>query len=126
MVWLKRNVRLKRNIRPKKAVKNDETFLKGSNLKWTKEAVFEESKKYHTINEFRKNCNTAYVVARKNKWLKDMHWLEKVLKWTKEAVFEESKKHSNRSEFFNGNSVAYRVALKNKWLDEMVWLKNNK
>ena len=174
--WLKEMVWLKRNARPhKKTVKNNETFLKGSNLKWTKEAVFEESKKYgtrnefkknsnayqvavrkkwldempwlmivghyvkwtkeavfeeskkyHTINEFRKNCNTAYIVAHKNKWLKDMHWLEKVLKWTKEAVFEESKKYSNRSEFFNGNSVAYRVALKNKWLDEMVWLKNNK
>lgn len=174
--WLKEMVWLKRNVRPhKKTVKNNETFLKGSNLKWTKEAVFEESKKYgtrnefkknsnayqvavrqkwldempwlmivghyvkwtketvfeeskkyHTINEFRKNCNTAYIVARKNKWLKDMHWLEKVLKWTKEAVFEESKKYSNRSEFFNGNSVAYRVALKNKWLDEMVWFKHNK
>ena len=44
--------------------------------KWTKEKVFEESKKYTTRKEFVKGCSSAYNVAYRNGWLKEMTWLK--------------------------------------------------
>ena len=92
--------------------------------KWTKDAVFEEAKKYSTRKEFKKGCETAYKSALKNDWLNEMEWLKIVgnIKWTKDAVFEESRKYKTRGEF-QKNSGAYRAALRNKWIDEMTWLK---
>ena len=46
-----------------------------SEIKWTKEQVFEESKKYTSIAEFQKKSVSAYTKALKNKWLDDMTWL---------------------------------------------------
>lgn len=40
--------------------------------KWTKEKVFEETKKYKTRTEFYKSCGSVYNVARKNKWLDEL------------------------------------------------------
>ena len=93
--------------------------------KWTKETVFEESKKYISRSSFKYGNGTAYSVARKNKWLDEMTWLKKAkpkLKWTKEVVFEESKKYYNRGQFQVNCGVGYNVALNNGWLDEMTWL----
>lgn len=87
--------------------------------KWTKEAVFEEAKKYQTRNEFLKGCSSAYDVARKNKWLKEMTWfVNGYVKWTKEKAFEESKKYQTRTQFCKHNKGAYNAALENGWLDE--------
>ena len=92
--------------------------------KWTKEAVFEESKKYSTRREFELNASGAYSKALQNDWLKDMSWLELIRKtWTKEEVFEESRKYHSRADFSKGASGAYHIARRNKWLDEMPWLK---
>lgn len=41
-------------------------------ITWTKEQVFEESKKYTSIAEFQKKSVSAYTKALKNKWLDDM------------------------------------------------------
>ena len=38
---------------------------------WTYEHCYEEAKKYKTKKEFEKNCESAYKVALKNKWLGD-------------------------------------------------------
>ena len=96
---------------------------------WTKERVFEESKKYTTRTEFQKKSKRPYMVAYKNGWLDEMTWLKPLTKpngyWTKEKVFEESKKYTSRTEFFK-NSSAYHVAYRNRWLDEMTWLSNKK
>lgn len=63
--------------------------------KWTRETVFEESKKYSSRSEFKRMSYGAYHTACKNGWLDEMKWLvhpvPKPIKWTKEAVFEESK-----------------------------------
>ena len=45
-------------------------------IKWTKEAVFEESKKYTTKVEFKKSSSVAYRVAVKNEWIKEMTWIK--------------------------------------------------
>lgn len=92
------------------------------NVKWTKDAVFEESKKYKTRGDFQKNSG-AYRAALRNKWIDEMTWLKPDIKWTKDAVFEESKKYTTRGKFKNGNQSAYNVARSNNWLNEMTWLK---
>ena len=97
---------------------------------WTKERVFEESKKYSSREEFRKGCSSAHTVAQKKNWFHEMTWLKDYTSkprgyWTKEKVFEESKKYDSRSQFKKGNQSAYEVARVNKWLNEMIWLSNN-
>lgn len=95
--------------------------------KWTRETVFEESKKYSSRSEFKRMSYGAYHTACKNGWLDEMKWLvhpvPKPIKWTKEAVFEESKKYSSINDFNLENASAYTVARKKGWLDEMIWLK---
>ena len=91
--------------------------------KWTKETVFEESKKYSTRREFEENASSAYSKALQHSWLDEMTWL--VLKrksWTKEEVFDESKKYNSRAAFSKGAPGAYGIARREKWLDEMPWL----
>lgn len=91
--------------------------------KLTKEAVFEESKKYSTRREFELHASGAYSKALQNDWLKDMPWLKLIRKtWTKEEIFDESRKYSNRATFSKGASGAYHIARRNNWLDEMPWL----
>ena len=71
--------------------------------KWTRETVFEESKKYSSRSEFKKMSSGAFRIAYMNGWLDEMNWLiypaPKPIKWTKEAVFEESKKYSSINDF---------------------------
>ena len=97
---------------------------------WTKERVFEESKKYKTFKEFKKGSIGAYFAAKKHGWFDEITWLKYEKNkskpkgyWTKERVFEESKKYTSRSEFRKGSCVAYEVARKNNWWDDMPWIK---
>lgn len=96
-------------------------------FKWTKEAVFEEAKKYLTRAKLKYANSTVYYVARINGWLDEIFGKEKnkkpIRKWTKEALLEESKKYDTRYHFQIGNESAYNAALKRKLLDEMPWLK---
>lgn len=43
--------------------------------KWTKETVFEESKKYSSRSEFKKKKSGAFRIAYMNGWLDEMIWL---------------------------------------------------
>lgn len=94
--------------------------------KWTKEAVFEESRKYRTKVDFRKGSPGASAAAQKHRWMKEITWFEKPvswkLKWTKIAVFEEAKKYSTFDDFRKTNRSAYDVAYKKGWLEAMTWL----
>lgn len=42
--------------------------------KWTKETVFEESKKYSSRSEFKKKKSGAFRIAYMNGWLDEMIW----------------------------------------------------
>ena len=91
--------------------------------KWTKEVVFEESKKYSTRRQFEDGASSAYSKALQNGWLDDMPWLELTRKsWTKEEVYKESKKYNSRVAFSRGTPGAYGIARREKWLDDMPWL----
>lgn len=84
--------------------------------KWTKETVFEESKKYSSRAEFKRNKSRAFRVAYINGWLDEMIWLvhpiAKPIKWTKDAIFEESQKYTVVTEFMNNAITAYTIAKK--------------
>jgi len=107
-----------------------------SKKKWTREACYEEAKKYTTVYEFSKGCGSAYYRARKEGWVKEYTWFvdghkrdsQRRIKWTYETCRKESQKYKSRGEFSKGNPPAYQVALKNKWLDSYTWLisKGNK
>lgn len=98
------------------------TWLK-PDVKWTKEAVFEESKKHKTRAEFKRGNGHAYRLSIKEGWIDKMEWLKPYSKYTKDEIFKESKKYNSRNEFKHGSPM-YQIALKNKWLDEMPWLKS--
>lgn len=102
----------------------------GGSVKWTKNKVFLESKKYNTRNSFKKGCSSAYAVALKNKWLDEMPWL--ILKRhsskliTKEQVIEQVKKYKYKSYLRKYANLYFTVAEKNGWLDELDFEKYSK
>lgn len=92
-------------------------------MKWTKERVLQESKKYITRTEFAHGSPGAFHAAWKKGWLSEMVWhIPQVRNWTREAVFEESRKYTSRTEFARKCVGAYMAAKRNGWLDEMTWL----
>lgn len=98
--------------------------------KWTRETVFDESKKYSSITEFAAKNATAYIVAKKNGWLEEMPWLQRkyVIRgfWqSKTNVFEESHKYNALKDFRKGSPTAYDSAYNKGWLGEMTWLKKS-
>lgn len=94
-----------------------------SEIKWTKEKVFEESKKYSSLTEFARECGLAYAAARKYGCLKDMLWLGRKHhdKWTLEKLKKRSKKFGSKSEFRKFRSGAYDAILHNGWMNEIEW-----
>lgn len=55
---------------------------------WFYERCVEESRKYHTRAEFKKGCQSAYVIANRNGWLKDFTWLTTKKLWQYEECKE--------------------------------------
>ena len=68
----------------------DMTWLPTPTIKpnkyWTRERVFEESRKYKGRNEFQKESNRAYHVAREKGWLDEMTWLKNYKDLDKDQV----------------------------------------
>ena len=98
--------------------------------KWNKETCYQEAKKYKTRNEFQKGSASAYHVARRNKWLDDYTWFERLCKpngyWNYETCYEEARKYNTKTEFRNGCGGAYNVAKKHKWLNKYEWMVDGK
>ena len=97
---------------------------------WTKERVFEESKKYNDRPSFQKGSPSAYSLAKKHKWLDEMPNIKRLCKpngyWKcKENVFRASKECWNISEFEKKYSAAYQEALRKGWIKEMTWFHEN-
>lgn len=95
---------------------------KNYNFIWSKEKVFEESRKYSTKSEFNKNNSSAYNVARKNGWLQNMTWLHQKLQWNYESAYKESQKYHSRSEFKKNNRSAFDYIYKHNMLDQIAKL----
>ena len=98
-----------------------------------KKNVIEESKKYSSRTEFKKNSETAYNSALKNNWIDEMNWLDKNSNklpkgyWkNKENMMQEARKYSTKEEFKKGNLTAFLAAYKYGYIDEMHWLVKKK
>ena len=95
-------------------------------MKWTKDKVFEESRKYTSRSEFKKNSGSAFKSAYKNNWLDDMTWLIPKAKprdyWTDDMILNESKKYRSTAEFMRKNMYVYAKAVKLGLLGNMPWL----
>ena len=98
----------------------------GGNLKWTKEKCYEESLKYLTTKDLKKNNRFIYSKCKKNEWIKEFKHITDNINhikerkpsgyWTKEKCYEESLKYKTKKEFSNFNPTVYNKCLKNKWL----------
>ena len=89
--------------------------------KWTKKKVFELSRKYNSIKEFRENRPSLYNKAKCKGWIKEMTWLSRTKQpngwWTKDRFMEEYCKAGNDRKLLRKNNMpAYRAGIKNKWL----------
>lgn len=95
------------------------------NRKWTKDACYEEAKRYTSKSAFEKSNGSAYSAASKNGWLKDYNWFEelKIPKsyWTYEKCYEEAQKCHTLKEFYRGYEKAYRVAKEKGWVKDYTW-----
>lgn len=99
---------------------------------WTKERVFEESRKFTNKKDFERNAKGAYLKAMTNKWLDEMPWLcplplGPISKWSREAIIEESKKYKTKTEFAKKSPTAYIHAIEDKTIFlQMPWLEDRK
>lgn len=95
---------------------------------WTKERVFEESRKYSNKKDFENNAKGAFIKAMVNGWLSEMVWLKPlplgiISKWTRAAIIEESKKYTSKTEFAQNSPTAYQHACEDKTIfKEMPWI----
>lgn len=92
--------------------------MAGKTIKWTKERVIQESKKYSSRGAFEKANGSAYGIALANGGLGELPWLKPIRRrWTREAVFEEAKTPNSLN--------IYEKAKMNGWLTEMPWLESS-
>ena len=89
--------------------------------KWTKTDCINIAKKCKTFNDFRKN-NSAYLAARRNRWMDEIKILfpiKRETKWcNKQVVIDEAKKYMTRNEFRKKAKGAFESAYKNNWLKD--------
>ena len=96
-------------------------------IKWTYEACYEEAKKYKTLKEFRENSNSAYSIAKKNKWIDNFDFLirDRIKRntWQEyENVYNEAKKYTTLKDFSKNSAGAYQVSLEKEWIADFNWL----
>ena len=90
---------------------------------WTKEKCHEESIKFNSRSEFRRN-GYAYQAARRNGWLDDIcsHMIETKKQrgyYTKKKCHEEALKYNSKNDFGNNCRSAYTACLRNNWFDDV-------
>lgn len=85
---------------------------------WDYNHCYEEASKYKSSSEFQKKNQTAWIAARKNKWLRDYTWFSNPnIKWTHEECRRYASMTTGRFDFRKKYLGAYEAALRNKWLD---------
>ncbi len=91
---------------------------------------FKEAEKYESRISFCKGNKTAYLSARKYKWLDDYTWFKyKKQKpkgyWNYDTCYKEAKKYKSRTELSRNCTRAYLVAIENGWIKDYTWFKNS-
>ncbi|MCA9362844.1 hypothetical protein KC851_00810 [Candidatus Kaiserbacteria bacterium] len=90
--------------------------------KWSLPAIKRVAAKYTFLRDFRRDYHSAYKIAHRNGWLKELGLKPappKVnIKWTYTRTKEEAKKYKTRTDFSKNCSGAYHKALAEGWLEE--------
>ena len=88
-------------------------------IKWTYKKCLDESKKYKTKVEFKKNSPSAYSASIRNKWINDFVWLKRKTKYemyTYEQCKDIVKKYKSKGDLIKNNYKIYDIIRINKWL----------
>lgn len=92
---------------------------------WTKDVVLADAKNFRRKIEWRKNSPSAYVIAKRNGWLREatVHMVpspkgQPPSKWTKTAVLSEAAKYKSKSDWDRGSPSSYRTSLSKGWHEE--------
>lgn len=93
------------------------------NIKWNKEAVIKDAKKYKFRKDWHTNSSGAYEAAKKNGWFKEAvaHMLNKKAiptKWTKKKVLANAKKYKKKSVWKKNSPGAHGAARKGGYYKE--------
>lgn len=86
--------------------------------KWTAALALAEGRKYGSRSEFKRECGSAYQVARQLGLLEQLY-PNKTLYQTDEQVLAEGRKYASRREFYLSNAGAYNRALARNLLDRL-------
>lgn len=93
-------------------------------VKWTKEAVMKEARRFRTRAVFKKSSRGAYGAASKMAIMEECCSHMRGPKnlpghWTKEKCSEEALRYDSRFAFQRGSRGAYGSAHRNDWLDDV-------
>lgn len=94
--------------------------------RWTRDACYEEAKKYDSRTKFARGKQTAYEQARTNGWLDDYTWFKKIkIKYTYEMCYDAAKMCESVKLFRKQYPREYYYSRKNEWLKDFIWLKDD-
>jgi hypothetical protein len=96
-------------------------------MKWTKDKIFKEAKKYKYRSEWEKNSPKSYNAARFRKITNEVaahmplrkKYIHQAHKWTKENIKKEVLKYSTFKEWINAKGNSYGAAIKLNIKDEV-------
>lgn len=95
-------------------------FYKKPKKYWTFDKCKIEALKYRITSDFKSKAQSAYMVAKENKWLDviTQHMTKRLPPnyWNEEACLIESLKYDTKCSFRINSSSAYYSAMKNGWL----------
>ena len=91
-------------------------------IKWIKETVLKDAKRYNSKSEWGRNSNSSYNSARKNGWfvkaIAHMQRPDMTRKWTKESVIKNAKQFEYITEWTKKFSGAVDTARTKGWMKE--------
>jgi predicted GIY-YIG superfamily endonuclease len=99
-------------------------FTKGQvvNKKWKKDAVIEESSKYASVSEWKRNSPGSYKAAKADGYYEEikssMSPPKRALKWSEESILNDALKYTSRSDWKLNSCSAYVQAQKMGIIDK--------
>ena len=88
---------------------------------WTKEKCIQEAKRFSSIKEWRKNSESSYQTACRNKWNDECaaHLTRNLSKpWTLERCIIDARSYTSKRQWDKNSSGAYQAARVNGWLQQ--------
>jgi len=91
-------------------------------LKWNKDTIRNEAKKYNNLTDFFQNSGSAYVIAKKigeDFFQSITSHMPHPKRWTDDELQDEAKKYLTRGEFQKNSNIPYQLAKNRGILDDI-------